>query len=206
MSHVTEFNEEKVDELEEISDSTLIYNEFKNNRSLSVKIENSTNTRSLARQYFGVLKDDEKNMVVDKFHVYCKVCFMHPDGRKIHRYKSTVSTGNLLLHLNEIHGIKPMNSSNERSNIRRFFQFSHGQPQQLPNSSQITKKKKELSDSITLWFCRDLIPFHETEKEGLKDFLKFHNVIQSLSDVPCSSTLSRSSLTRIYEDCLFAVK
>ncbi|EFN86079.1 Transposable element Hobo transposase, partial [Harpegnathos saltator] len=68
------------------------------------------------------------------------------------------------------------------------------------------KKKKELSDSITLWFCRDLIPFHEIEKEGLKDFLKFHNVIQSLSDVPCSSTLSRRSLTRIYEDCLFAVK
>jgi len=34
---------------------------------------------------------------------------MHPDGRKIYRYKKTVSTGNLLSHLREEHNIKNIN-------------------------------------------------------------------------------------------------
>lgn len=77
------------------------------NKNLIVNIENSTRTRSVARKHFGVLKDSDKNVVIDRFHVYCKICFMHPDERKIYRYKNTgVSTGNLLAHLIEEHNIK----------------------------------------------------------------------------------------------------
>lgn len=205
MSFVNE--EEKVDQPEEITDAQdhHIQDEFRRNRNLSVKLENSTRTRSLARQYFGMLEDNEKSLVVDKFHVYCKMCFTHPDGRKIHRYKKAVSTGNLLSHLSEEHNIKPICSSGERSNIKRFFQSCRQSPQ-LSKSLKSTEKKKELSDSMTVWFCRDLIPFYEAEKEGLKDFLKVHGIVQSELNVPSSSTLFRSSLSKIYDDCVLAVK
>ncbi|XP_029162306.1 uncharacterized protein LOC114933895 isoform X1 [Nylanderia fulva] len=192
------FNE--IEESAEIQD----IDEFKENRNLVVNIENSSRTRSIAREYFGMLKDNEKGAFVDKCHVYCKICFMHPDGRKVYRYKKAVSTGNLLTHLREEHNIKTTHLSNERINIKRFFEPK--QSQQSSKSSKITDKQKELFDSMTIWFCRDFIPFYETEKSGLRDFLKIHGVIQNESDLPHPSTLSRSSLSRVCNDCVFAVK
>lgn len=97
-----------------------------------MSIENSTRTRSVARDYFGMLKDSEKSIIVDRFHVYCKICFMHLDGQKICIYKKTVSTGNLITHLTEEHNIKSTHLSNQRVNIRRFF-HSYGQSEHHPN-------------------------------------------------------------------------
>lgn len=96
---------------ERIEESGLIeiienYNELKENINLIIYIENSTRTRSIAREYFGLLKDSKKGIVVDNNHVYCKICFTHPNGRKIYRYKREVSTGNLLSHLREERNIK----------------------------------------------------------------------------------------------------
>jgi len=201
MSVINECEEKATEELNEILEDA---NEFKENRNLVINIEKSTRTRSIAREYFGMLKDNEKGIIVDKFHIYCKMCFMHPDGRKIYRYKKTVSTGNLLSHLREEHNIKSTHLSNEKINIRRFFE-SHRQSEQL-DKSKITDKNKELIDSITIWFCRDFISFHEVEKDGLKDFLKIHGIVKNKSDLPHRSTLSRNSLSRVYNDCLFAVK
>lgn len=131
------------------------------------------------------------------------MCFAHPDGRKIHRYKTTVSTGNLLSHLSEEHNIKPT-CSVEKSTIKKFFQ-AYTQSPELSKSSKVTDNRKIiLSDKMTIWFCRDLIPFFEAEKEGLRDFLKSCGVVEST--IPCSTTLSRNSLSRIYDDCVLAVK
>lgn len=128
---------------------------------------------------------------------------MHSE-RKIHKYKKTVSSENLLSHLAVAHDIKSTSLSKERSD-RRFFQ-RHRQYQQSSKSLRITEKKKELCDNMTIWFCRDLIPFYEVEREGLKNFLKIYGVIQNESDVPHLSTLSCNSLSRVYNDCVFAVK
>lgn len=59
---------------------------------------------------------------------------------------------------------------------------------------------------MTIWFCRDLIPFYKVEKDGLKDFLKQHGIIENESNLPHSRTLSRNSLLRVYDDCVLAVK
>lgn len=106
-----------------------------------MSIENFTRTRSIAREHFGMLKNSENSIVVDRFHVYCKMCFMHPNGRKICRYKKTVSTGNLIAHLTEEHNIKSTQLSNQRANIKRFF-HSYGQSEQSSKSSKITEKKR----------------------------------------------------------------
>jgi hypothetical protein len=90
-----------------------------------------------------MLKDNEKGIVVDK-HVYYKMCFMHPDDRKIYRYKKAVSTGNILTHLREEHNTKLTSLSNEKNNIRRFFQL-HKQSQQSSKSLKITDKKRTKS-------------------------------------------------------------
>lgn len=124
-----------------------------------------------------MLKDSKKDIVVDNGHVYCKISFAHPNGRKIYRYKRAVSTGNLLSHLRKEHNIILTHSSNEKNNIKKFFQ-SPKQSEQFFKSAKINERKKELTDS-TIWFCRDLIPFYETEKDGLKDFLKQHGIIQN---------------------------
>lgn len=194
--------EKEIERLDEMIEDA---NKLKENRNLVVSIQSSTRTRSIAREYFGMLKDIKKGIVVDKYHVYCKMCFVHPNGRKIYRYKKAVSTGNLLSHLREEHNINSTHLSNEKINIRRFFE-SHRQSEQLGKSQKITDKKKELIDSITVWFCRDFLSFHEIEKDGLKDFFKLHGIVQNESDLPHPSTLSRNSLSRVYNDCVFAVK
>jgi len=87
---------------------------------------------------------------------------------------------------------------------RRFFE-SHRQSEQL-SKPKITDKNKELIDSITIWFCRDFISFHEVEKDGLKDFLKIHGIVKNKLDLPHRSTLCRNSFSRVHNDCLFGVK
>jgi len=90
MSVINECEEKAIEELDEIVEDA---NEFKENRNLVVNIEKST--RSIARKYFDMLKDNEKGIIVNKFHIYCKMCFMHPDGKFI---DTKNSTGNLLSH------------------------------------------------------------------------------------------------------------
>lgn len=97
MSLINKCAEERSDEPDKTINDDI--NQLKRNRNLVVVIENSTRTQSVAREHFGMLKDNETNIIVDRYHVYCKMCFMHPDGRKICRYKKTVSTGNLLTYL-----------------------------------------------------------------------------------------------------------
>lgn len=122
--------EERVDEPEEViindtTDNTIDDTiELKRNMNLFVKIDNSIRTRSLAKKYFGVLEDSKKNIIIDKFHVYCKICFTHFE-RKIHKYKKTVSSGNLLSHLTVAHDIESTSLSKERSDIRRFCPDRH---------------------------------------------------------------------------------
>ena len=107
--------------------------------------------------------------------------------------------------MREEHNIKSTHLSNEKNNIKKFFQ-SHKQSEQFSKSVKMDERKKELTDSMTIWFCRDLIPFYEVEKDGLKDFLKQHGIIQNESNLPHSRTLSRNSLLRVYDDCVLAVK
>jgi len=72
------------------------------------------------------------------------------------------------------------------------------QSEQL-SKPKITNKNKKLVDSITIWF-------HKIEKDGLKDFLKIHSIVQNKSDLPHRSTLSRNSFSRVYNDCIFVIK
>lgn len=130
------------DEPDDVTDET-ISSDLKKNKNLVVSIENTNRTRSVAREYFGMLKDSEKNIIVDKFHVYCKICFMHSDKRKIYRYKKTVSTGNLLAHLMEEHNIKSTYLS-EKGDIKRFFQSPRPRLSEQSKSLKTNEKKKRV--------------------------------------------------------------
>lgn len=112
--------------------------------------------------------------------------------------------GNLLAHLMEEHNIKSTHLS-EKSDIKRF-QSPKSRLSEQCKSLKANEKKKELSDSITIWFCRNLIPFYAAEKDGFKDFLKIHGIIKNELDLLHPCTLSHNSLSRVYNDCVFAVK
>lgn len=61
MSFINECaEEERIEESGEIIESS---SELKENRNLIIYVENSTRTRSIAREYFGLLKDSEKGIV-----------------------------------------------------------------------------------------------------------------------------------------------
>jgi len=56
MSVINECEEKAIEELDEIVEDA---NEFKENGNLVVNIEKSSRTRSIVREYFGMLKDNE---------------------------------------------------------------------------------------------------------------------------------------------------
>ena len=71
--------------------------------------------------------------------VRCALCILMVE--KFIHTKKTVSTGNLLAHLREEHNIKSTLLSNERINIRRFFE-PHKQFQQSSKFLKINNKKR----------------------------------------------------------------
>lgn len=69
-----------------------------------IKLNRKGDGKSFVWDYFGTLYEIATNAVHDETHVYCKACLEDSKQRpSLKAYKLNVSTGNLAIHLRDVH-------------------------------------------------------------------------------------------------------
>jgi len=125
------------------------------------------------------------------FNINFVLCFSFA----IKSYNRTISTGNLIRHLADSHGIREeVTKKVAENNLTNFFAVRPKNP-----SMKETDKKWLFGRHLVLMICRDLMPFTIVENEGFRDFLKKYNVIKDeAADLPVRMTLSRAALEDVF--------
>lgn len=59
-------------------------------------------------------------------------------------------------------------------------------------------KRYLLARQLCLWFCRDLIPFNNSNKDGMNDFFRWAKVIDRDENLPDRKSLANAALNDIY--------
>lgn len=59
-------------------------------------------------------------------------------------------------------------------------------------------KRYLLARQLCLWFCRDLVAFNNSNKDGMNDFFRWAKIISKDEDLPDKSTLAGTALNDIY--------
>ncbi len=152
------------------------------------------NARSICWSYFGHLYSSSKNVIIDEGRFYCRPCLNveKTAGDKAHlsnikNFSKTSYTGTMALHLSMKHNI--CESADKNQTMQKYLsKYASGECSK-------TLSNHELYRDITIWFCRDLIPFDTVEKSGMRDF--FDKVLPD-NKLPSRSTISCSALNDVY--------
>ncbi|KAJ6642307.1 E3 SUMO-protein ligase ZBED1, partial [Pseudolycoriella hygida] len=109
--------------------------------------------------YFGFLF--RSGRVTDTTHKYCNECLKQ---EIITRYSLRTSSGNLIGHLKSNHKIK-IHSSRIDTNQRKIADMLLNTASTISTVPKCDKRYL-LARQLCLWFCRDLIPFSNSNKDG----------------------------------------
>ena len=115
---------------------------------------------------------------------------------KVTNISRTTSTGTLSLHLSVKHNISEITEpriGKIMNYLRKYDNCATG----------TTMSSHELNRDLTIWFCRDLLPFKNVAKDGKADF--FHKVFSSI-ELPSPTTLASIALDDVYRAVHFIVK
>ncbi len=152
------------------------------------------NAKSSVWQFFGKLFHKDDKVVIDEERYYCSVCLdeVHksPADKQhissVQSYKTTTSSGNLITHLAVKHGLEDIKDDTVNRVTNYFKAHASGKP---------CTSVHELNRELSLWCCRDLLPFGIVDKDGFRDFIARNFPGISL---PCSTTLAGASLLDIF--------
>lgn len=110
-------------------------------------------------------------------------------------YNTSTGITNLSTHLSNRHN-KLLNTSTRENNQRSLGDIF------FPSTKRTKKDNENVVDpnyvfarQIALWHCRNLVPFHQVQKEGFQYFMKSINPKQSL---PSRATISIAALDDLY--------
>ncbi|XP_065323629.1 uncharacterized protein LOC135930770 [Gordionus sp. m RMFG-2023] len=106
-------------------------------------------------------------------------------------YSKNISTSNLSRHLINVHKISEKTNNNK--SIQTLKMFLKPTP---TCSKNIKDKKLLLGRNYVLMCCLDLLPFESNN--GMTDFLKKYKIIDSSSELPNRTTISRGALDDVY--------
>ena len=166
--------------------------EVKYDSELSINVSTVKDGENATLQcYFGFLL--RSGVIIDKLHKYCNECLKL---QKITRYSIRTSSGNTRGHLETKHGIKVYSEKIEK-NQRKISEMLGNSNSTIVNVP-IIDKRYLLARQMCLWFCRDLVPFNNSNKNGMNDFFRWAKVINESESLPNSTTLSRDALNDIY--------
>lgn len=112
-------------------------------------------------------------------------------------YSLRTSSGNLSGHLETKHGIK-ISSKKVDVNQRKLSDMLLNKNSTISIAPK-NDKRYLLARQMCLWFCRDLIPFNNSNKPGLNDFCRWAKIINFEESLPDKSTLAGSALNDIHE-------
>ncbi|XP_065318822.1 uncharacterized protein LOC135926820 [Gordionus sp. m RMFG-2023] len=108
-------------------------------------------------------------------------------------YSKNISTSNLSPHLLNVHKISEKTNNNK--SIQTLKMFLKPTP---TCSKNIKDKKWLLGRNYVLMCCLDLLPFDSISNNGMTDFLKKYKIIDSSSELPNRTTISRGALDDVY--------
>ena len=134
------------------------------------------NSKSSCWKHIGYLYSSSRNVCLDADKYYCMPCLEHQKaaGDKGHLsnvvcFSASTSTGTMSLHLSVKHNINEGAAAVEKlTKISSYLQ-----KYALPNDkASVSIIAHEFNRDITVWFCRDLLPFDAIAKEGMADFFR----------------------------------
>lgn len=177
--------------------------------TIKVKQENRKqhgNVKALCWQYVGALCRVSDNLVVDDTRLYCSPCLEsnQKSGQQqchissVTSFAMSTSSGSINQHLSLKHGIVTAKESTLSTMEKYLTKYD-----QSSSATSIATSAHQLNRDITIWFCRDLLPFEEVEKDG---FVAFFEKNFPNCKVPTAATLSTTALNDIYQACLQRVK
>jgi hypothetical protein len=153
------------------------------------------NSTAICWRYFGQLCDADGKLL-DEARLYCSLCLDAEQqlGDKGHlsqvaSFSSATSTGNLNCHLSNKHAMET-NSEAKNKKILSFFQKSDN------GCTLPAKSEYELNRDITMWFCRDLMPFEAVSMGGFTNFFAKN---MAHCNLPKPQTLANTALFDIYQ-------
>lgn len=129
--------------------------------------------------------------------------WFHNFRARIKSYSKNVSTGNLIRHLREDHGLREEGTGGKQS-IKNLFTTTPRPSTSVSVNKREPSDKWFLARDLALWFCRSLMPFNSVSYNSL--LFKKHSVIGSTEDLPSRTTIAGTALNDIYESCLVHVK
>ncbi|KAJ6639275.1 E3 SUMO-protein ligase ZBED1, partial [Pseudolycoriella hygida] len=141
--------------------------------------------------YFGFLL--RSGSVTDTTHKYCNECLKQ---EIITRYSLRTSSGNLIGHLKSNHKIK-IHSSRIDTNQRKISDMLLNTASTISTVPKCDKRYL-LARQLCLCFCRDLIPFSNSNKDGMNDFFRWAKVINQDENLPDRKSLANAALNDIY--------
>lgn len=126
------------------------------------------------------------------------------------RYKiAGISTSTLFTHLHSQHGIKAQKPDNSQQKVtqKKLSDFLIGAPPKQVGKSKADKAKFILARRISLHLCcRSLLPFGIVESQGFQDFLVDYHIVESKSEIPHRTTISRRALQDVVSETEKAIR
>ena len=159
-------------------------------------------------QHFGCLK--RSDTIVDHTYYYCQPCFIKLrktlDSKittsrslirpgDIHRYKRTVSTHALHLHLRAVHNIDTCENAVDKDlpTIKNFFKAGP-----KPTDSLTKKKRMNLNTDMFYWFTGSLISYNVLETDATQIFLSKHLNLKK-EEIPSRNSVMNAG-TKCYRE------
>jgi len=164
------------------------------------------NAKAMCWQYVGAMYRVSDDLVVDDTRLYCSPCLESNQKSGQHQchissvtsFAKSTASGSINQHLSLKHGIVTARESTLSTMEKYLTKYD-----QSSSGTSMATSTHELNRDITIWFCRDLLPFEEVEKEGFLAFIE-KNFLNC--QVPTAATLSITALNDVYQSCLQRVK
>jgi hypothetical protein len=191
-----------------VSTSTLSREDKAFVQDLTVKLRTVSlhgNSKATCWKYVGQLFHSSENVLVDESRLYCSVCLETEKTKsgghisKVASFCLTTSTANMNLHLSTKHNI----NENVDVKVRKVLDYFNKYDACMSSTMTSATTKHEFNRDMVLWFCRDLTPFHCTEKPGMIAF--FQKNLPGF-DMPSQATLSSTALNDVYIAAFTKVK
>lgn len=163
-----------------------------------------TGVASVIWNWFGFRQSD-----TEQKNIICKVC-------QATVISKTGNTGNLFYHLKTKHILEyqesqklrtaqtpNQSSGNKKGDLRRqqtniFQAFSKGTPY-----AKTSQRWIDITNAITVYLCKDMVPFLTVEKSGFKDMVK---TLDPHYEVPDGKRFSQTEMPQLFDQVREQVK
>lgn len=123
------------------------------------------------------------------------------------RYASTTSKTNLAAHVKSVHKtVVPTSTSiqNQRKISDAFFP----DPKKRKENNDRDNSQFMFARRLSIWFCRDLLPYNTVNSEGFEDFWQSMRatICKELPSLPSRTTISVNALDDVYMSDQWEIK